>query len=241
MRFLENKLIYKRAYFQTAMPRVRSGDKSNTILNSPTLRWCRDNHKNYIISVNPDRLIFDKWQAKNQNSFSAQQARDANWGIWSKTVGRAGVDTYLWTADQPNEKQPPYNDPIWKSGSWQNVAATIEAWMMQNSTNLEGRSMLWLAQCQLTPNFGSSIPMTESVLGGFLDPIVFPIASLVNTDYSARKLSALINPQLVKDVVKREAWVRLASVMQVDFPTEDVVRGIVGMNLSMKESGDWRA
>ena len=83
--------------------------------------------------------------------------------------------------------------------------------------------------------------MTESVLGGFLDPIVFPIASLVNTDYSARKLSALINPELVKDVVKREAWLRLVSVMQVDFPTEDLVRGIVGMNLNMKASDNWRA
>ena len=242
MRFFENKLIYKRAYFASREPDLRVKGKPDILLKGPSLSWCRDNKKNFIISINPSQLgIFDGWKKKNQDSFSLQQLMDVSWGIWSKDIRsvRQDVDSYLWTDENPTKTQPPYNDPVWKSGDWQKVASTLEAWMQQWQSNLADRTQLWMAQCQLTPNFGSLIPITDGIRAGFRD-IAAPIGALMNTDYSARKLSDLINPNLQENVVKRDLWIKLASVMQVDFPTPDLVRAIVGMNLVMPDSKDWR-
>ena len=243
MRFFENKLIYKRAYFASMVPDIRVKGKPDTLLQSPSLSWCRDNKKNFIISIDPSKLgIFDGWKKKNQDSFSPQQLMDVNWGIWSRNIMsvRQDVDSYLWTNENPTETQPPYNDPVWKSGDWQKVASAVEAWMQQWQSVLATRTQLWMAQCQLTPNFGSSEPFAEAMNSSFVPDFASGIASLANTTYSAKKLSDLINPKLQNDVVKRDLWIRLASVMQVDFPTPDLVRAIVGMNLSMPASDDWR-
>lgn len=169
----------------------------------PTYEHMVETGRNLIITANKD----PKYQPQNDDIL-------LDW--WNENIWPL-VDNIV------DQKMPepyavikgPYNESIWKDGQPDNIQTKTDGFMLGNETILQDRDFFWLAQCQLTPSLVGDVPFTTTP-----DFTTSPEAL-------ARDRA---NPWVKEMLVNDDIWLRMASVMSVDFPDGELIRMIVGMN-----------
>eukprot|EP01111_Echinosteliopsis_oligospora_P012020 TRINITY_DN4082_c0_g1_i1.p1 TRINITY_DN4082_c0_g1~~TRINITY_DN4082_c0_g1_i1.p1 ORF type:complete len:475 (+),score=24.34 TRINITY_DN4082_c0_g1_i1:90-1514(+) len=140
------------------------------------------------------------------------------WEPLDKTV-RKKWDKYIWpglnsTYQEEQSKlwrEGPYVRDEWQLGSPQRIRSCNEIFM-QTEGRTVSRDIFWVAQCQLTPSFGSW-------------------RFLRNPSWSPRQLSQATNPYIENELATLDLWRKQANIMIVDFPNEDLMLRIASMNL----------